>query len=105
MIRRNRRNAPAVLTPPPSVHGVRMLRSDAELQEAVERARAFESRGSDEYRRRVGSYDRLLSDANSALVADPFTGIPAGEGRCGPDDERAHKGLSLVSQSAHRPVS
>jgi len=39
---------------------VRLLQDDAELQEALERAKGFESRGFDEYKRRMGAYDRFL---------------------------------------------
>jgi hypothetical protein len=40
---------------------VRVLNDDAELQEALERAKGFESRGFDEYKRRMGAYDRFLT--------------------------------------------
>jgi hypothetical protein len=47
------------------------------LRAAVEGARAFERRGSDEYQRRVGAYDRLLDNAPGRLATivgiDPLT--------------------------------
>jgi hypothetical protein len=45
----------------PPVKTVRVLQGDEELQEALERARGFESRGFDEYKRRMGAYDRFLA--------------------------------------------
>jgi hypothetical protein len=45
----------------PPVKTVRLLHDDAELQEALERAKGFESRGFDEYKRRMGAYDRFLT--------------------------------------------
>jgi hypothetical protein len=45
----------------PPVKTVRLLHDDDELQEALERARGFESRGFDEYKRRMGAYDRFLT--------------------------------------------
>jgi hypothetical protein len=43
------------------VKTVRVLNDDAELQEALERAKGYESRGFDEYKRRMGAYDRFLT--------------------------------------------
>jgi hypothetical protein len=89
MIRRHDRNAPvARQVAPLRVHTVRLLNGDEELQAAVERARAFERRGSDECQRRVGTYDRLLSCAgrdqppNVALL-DSLVNAPAKEPECG----------------------
>jgi hypothetical protein len=48
-----------IATPP--VKTVRVLNDAAELQEALERAKRFESRGFDEYKRRMGAYDRFLT--------------------------------------------
>jgi hypothetical protein len=45
----------------PPMKTVRLLQSDTELQEALERAKGFESRGFDEYKRRMGAYDRFLT--------------------------------------------
>jgi hypothetical protein len=45
----------------PPIKSVRVLQGDAELQEALERAKGFESRGFDEYKRRMGAYDRFLT--------------------------------------------
>jgi hypothetical protein len=45
----------------PPMKTVRLLHSDTELQEALERAKGFESRGFDEYKRRMGAYDRFLT--------------------------------------------
>jgi hypothetical protein len=47
--------------PAPPIKSVRVLQGDAELQEALERAKGFESRGFDEYKRRMGAYDRFLT--------------------------------------------
>jgi hypothetical protein len=54
----------------PRVRTVRVLKDPQELQDAVERARAFERRTVDEYQRRVGAYDRFLSasEGTSAVV-------------------------------------
>jgi hypothetical protein len=43
----------------PPVKTVRILQGDDELHEAIERARGFESRGFDEYKRRMGTYDLM----------------------------------------------
>jgi hypothetical protein len=51
-------NAP-IASPP--VKTVRLLQGDEELQEAIERAKGFESRGFDEYKRRMGTYDRFMT--------------------------------------------
>jgi hypothetical protein len=45
----------------PPVKTVRLLNDEAELQEALERAKGYESRGFDEYKRRMGAYDRFLT--------------------------------------------
>ena len=45
----------------PTIRTVRVLQSDAELLEALERAKGFERRGFDEYKRRMGAYDRFLT--------------------------------------------
>jgi hypothetical protein len=45
----------------PPVKTVRLLQGDEELQEAIERAKGFESRGFDEYKRRMGTYDRFMT--------------------------------------------
>jgi hypothetical protein len=45
----------------PPVKTVRVLQGDDELQEAIERAKGFESRGLDEYKRRMGTYDRFMA--------------------------------------------
>jgi hypothetical protein len=45
----------------PPVKTVRLLHGDEELQEAIERAKGFESRGFDEYKRRMGTYDRFMN--------------------------------------------
>jgi hypothetical protein len=45
----------------PPVKTVRVLNDEAELQEALERAKGYESRGFDEYKRRMGAYDRFLT--------------------------------------------
>ena len=45
----------------PPVKSVRLLHSETELQEALERAKGFETRGFDEYKRRMGAYDRFLT--------------------------------------------
>jgi hypothetical protein len=45
----------------PPVKTVRLLNGEAELQEALERAKGYESRGFDEYKRRMGAYDRFLT--------------------------------------------
>ena len=45
----------------PPVKTVRVLQDEEELQEALERAKGFESRGFDEYKRRMGAYDRFLT--------------------------------------------
>jgi hypothetical protein len=45
----------------PPMKTVRLLHSDTELQEALERAQGFERRGFDEYKRRMGAYDRFLT--------------------------------------------
>jgi hypothetical protein len=54
----------------PRVQTVRLLEDPQELQAAVERAQAFERRRVDEYQRRVGAYDRFLTDSKgtSAVV-------------------------------------
>jgi len=61
---------------PPIMHSrvetVRLLQSREELQTAVERARAFERRGAYEYGRRIGSYDRLLSDDDDLADVVPI---------------------------------
>jgi hypothetical protein len=88
MIRRHHRNAPdARQVAPPRVHTVRLLYGDEELQAAVERARAFERRGSDEYQRRVGTYDRLLGCAGrdqppNVVSLDSLTNAPTEEPEC-----------------------
>jgi len=61
MIRRYRKIVSAAPIEPLRVHTVRLLNGEKELQAAVERARAFERRGSNDYQRRVGTYDRLLN--------------------------------------------
>jgi hypothetical protein len=48
---------PPIASPP--VRTVRLLRGDEELQEAIDRARAYERRGFDEYKRRMGTYDLM----------------------------------------------
>jgi hypothetical protein len=45
------------------------LQSDEELQAAVERARAFERRHADDHQRRVGAYDRFLSQGGVQLAS------------------------------------
>jgi hypothetical protein len=45
----------------PPLKTVRLLHDEAELQEALERAKGYESRGFDEYKRRMGAYDRFLT--------------------------------------------
>ena len=45
----------------PPVKTVRVLSDEAELQEALERAKGYKSRGFDEYKRRMGAYDRFLT--------------------------------------------
>jgi hypothetical protein len=45
----------------PPIRTVRVLQGDAELLEALERAKSFERRGFDEYKRRMGAYDRFLT--------------------------------------------
>jgi hypothetical protein len=55
--RRKRISAP----PPIAPKTVRVLRGPRELEEAVERASAFERRHAEEFRRRVGHYDQYLS--------------------------------------------
>ncbi|GEM_PF-5036150 len=45
-----------------AVPTVRVLRNDEELREAVQRAREFERRGLEEFRHRLGSYDRFLDE-------------------------------------------
>ena len=57
--RHGRDGSEAPIASPP-VRTVRLLQDDAELQEALERAKGFESRGFDEYKRRMGAYDRFL---------------------------------------------
>jgi hypothetical protein len=54
----------------PKVRTVRLLKDPEELQAAVERAQAFERRRADEYKRRVGAYDRFLTppETKSAVV-------------------------------------
>ncbi len=47
--------------PPISPKTVRVLRGSHELEEAVERASAFERRHAEEFRRRVGHYDQYLN--------------------------------------------
>jgi len=47
-----------IVSPPEET--VRLLHGPEELHAAIERAREFERRGVDEYRRRVGAYDRSL---------------------------------------------
>jgi hypothetical protein len=44
----------------PPTKTVRLLQGEEELQEAIERAKGFESRGFDEYKRRMGTYDRFM---------------------------------------------
>jgi hypothetical protein len=91
-----RRNSKILPVEPPRVHTVRLLQSDEELRAAVERARASERRGSDEYQRRVGAYDRLLDNAPGVLATivgiDPPRGRLSHEvehrGRSVPDEER-----------------
>jgi hypothetical protein len=91
-----RRNSKILPVEPPRVHTVRLLQSDEELRAAVERARASERRGSDEYQRRVGAYDRLLDNAPGVLATivgiDPLRGGLSHEvehrGRSVPDEER-----------------
>ena len=59
----HRRDKAGSLSPiaSPPVKTVRLLHDDAELQAALERAKGFESRGFDEYKRRMGAYDRFLT--------------------------------------------
>jgi hypothetical protein len=45
----------------PPVKTVRLLNDETELQEALERAKGYEIRGFDEYKRRMGAYDRFLT--------------------------------------------
>jgi hypothetical protein len=102
MIRRYRKNANAVPSEPLRAHTVRLLYGDEELQAAVERARAFERRGSAEYQRRVGTYDRLLSDAQGQLTIvvgrEPLRGIPArgSEAHDRSDEAEATRGSSII---------
>jgi hypothetical protein len=49
----------------PPVRTVRLLQGEEELQAALERARRYESRGFDEYKRRMGAYDRFLTQRES----------------------------------------
>jgi len=51
----------------PQERSVRLLENDEELQAAVERAKAFERRTANHHQRRVGSYDRFLSEGNGRL--------------------------------------
>jgi nucleotide-binding universal stress UspA family protein len=101
MIRRHRRiNSAAPVAPLPA-HTVRLLRGEEELQAAVERAKAFERRGSDEYQRRVGTYDRLLSYAHEhAASVTALKSINApGEGRkssSGTDGDNVHGSFSAA---------
>jgi hypothetical protein len=58
--RRGKEGSDAPIASPP-LKTVRLLRGDEELQEALERAKVFEARGFDEYKRRLGAYDRFLT--------------------------------------------
>jgi hypothetical protein len=81
MIHRYRKSIHAETIAPVQVRTVRLLYGDEELQAAVERARAFERRVSDEYQRRVGTYDRLLNDApgrpGNILTLESLKEVPA----------------------------
>jgi hypothetical protein len=59
----HRRDKTGSLSPiaSPPVKTVRLLNDEAELQAALERAKGYESRGFDEYKRRMGAYDRFLT--------------------------------------------
>lgn len=57
------------MTRPP---GVRMLRDEVQLREAVERAREFERRGAGEYQRRMGAYDRVLEELEHEPAIEPW---------------------------------
>lgn len=52
-----------IATPP--VRTVRVLQGDEELQAALERAKVFESRRFDDYKRRIGTYDRFINQGRS----------------------------------------
>jgi hypothetical protein len=70
----------------PQGRSVRLLQNDEELQAAVERARAFERRTADHHQRRVGSYDRFLSDGSGRLSA---VAVLVAEGIFTPESEIA----------------
>jgi hypothetical protein len=59
----------AALTTELPLHSVRVLRDDDELRAALERAREFERRSLAEYERRVGLYDRALTDPHGTPAA------------------------------------
>ena len=57
------------LTTESAARTVRVLRDEDELRAALERAREFERRALAEYQRRVGLYDRALTDPHGTLAA------------------------------------
>jgi hypothetical protein len=61
MFHRHHKDGSAAPIASPPVKTVRLLQGEEELQTALERARGFESRGFDEYKRRMGAYDRFLT--------------------------------------------
>lgn len=69
MLRRRRNDDSAPTSDPPRERTVRLLRTDEELQAAIERALAFKRRGVDAGQRRAGAYDRVL-DARAVHLAD-----------------------------------
>lgn len=67
MFHHQRHSLPVPSIVHPQGRSVRLLHNDEELQAAVERARAFERRTADHHQRRVGSYDRFLSEGSGRL--------------------------------------
>jgi hypothetical protein len=73
MFHHHHRDTPDSPVEPSRRATVRLLQGPEELQAAVERAREFERRRANEYQRRIGSYDRFLSqDAGHPTVALPI---------------------------------
>lgn len=69
MFRHHRYDIPGPSIVPPQGQAVRLLRSDEELQSAVERARAFERRHDPQ--QRVSVYDQYLNVLADMTIVPP----------------------------------
>jgi hypothetical protein len=97
MFHRHRRDAAERAITSPLVHTVRLLKSDEELQAAVERARKFESRGIDQSQRRVVNYERYLRgnrDDLAQIVGLEFSRTPPEERQLDGPEMATARGVS-----------